>query len=124
MSASTCEISELIKGLFKVKASGIDSLSSEHLKYASLQLPTLLALFTSTVLIHGYLPLCLIKSVIVPIVKDKNKRISDKLNYRPIGLSNSCTRIVEIVIFNRMNPYLRTNLASRQNMGLTCVCTF
>ena len=38
--------------------------------------------------------------VTVPIIKDKNKRVNDKNNYRPICLSNVCSKIIEVVIFN------------------------
>ena len=31
----------------------------------------------SAILIHGYVPRSMLMSVIVPIIKDKNKRISD-----------------------------------------------
>ena len=38
--------------------------------------------------------------VTVPIIKDKNKRVNDKNDYRPICLSNVCSKIIEVVIFN------------------------
>ena len=39
------------------------------------------------------------ESVIVPIIKDKNKRVNDKRNFRPICLSNICSKIIEVVLF-------------------------
>ena len=41
-----------------------------------------------------------IRSVLVPIVKNKNKRIADKDNYRPICLSNVFTKVIEKVLLN------------------------
>ena len=46
------------------------------------------------------------ESVIVPIIKDKNKRVNDKNNYRPICLSNICSKIIEVVICNRTGTFL------------------
>ena len=63
-------------------------------------------------------------TVIVPIIKDKNKRIGDTNNYRPIGLSNIFTQIFEYVLVNRMETFLSllvTNLGLRLNMAQICV---
>ena len=49
------------------------------------------------------------ESVIVPIIKDKNKRVNDKRNYRPICLSNICSKIIEVVLFNRMSIFLQSS---------------
>ena len=102
------EISVVIKSLSVGKAPGPDGLTAEHLKYAGIQLPVVLALLLTSIFVHGYLPEMLIQSVIVPIIKNKNKRISDKNNYRPIGLSNICTKIIESVLMKRMESCLTT----------------
>ena len=47
-------------------------------------------------------------SVIVPVIKDKNKRISDKNNYRPICLSNVITKVLERVLHTRIDVYMCT----------------
>ena len=59
---------------------------------------------------HGFLPQSLLVLVIVPIIKDKNKRIDDKNNYRPICLSNIFFwgKIIKLLILNRIEPYLVT----------------
>ena len=106
MVISVNEISEIIRGLSNGKAAGTDNLTAENLKYADLKLPTLLSLFVTSVLFHGHLPNSLIESVIVPIIKDKNKRVSDKNNYRPIGLSNICTKILEKLLLCRMEDFM------------------
>ena len=43
------------------------------------------------------------------IIKDKNKRVNDKNNYRPICLSNICSKIIELVIFNRICTFLQSS---------------
>ena len=65
------------------------------------------------------------ESVIVPILKDKNKRVNDKNNYRPICLSNICSKIIEVFIFNRIGiscKVVPTSLGLNLNMELNCVC--
>ena len=65
------------------------------MKLADRQLAVLLALLMSGILIHGYVPKTILKYVIVPIIKDKNKPVSDRGNNRPIRMSNIFTQIVE-----------------------------
>ena len=48
------------------------------------------------------MPQSMTKSVLVPVIKDKNKRGNDNCNYRPICISNICSKLVEVVLFNRM----------------------
>ena len=59
----------------------MDSLSAEHLLYASPEIHTLLAICFNAFIVHGFLPSYLTDSVIIPIVKDKCKNISDAGNY-------------------------------------------
>ena len=106
MIVSQNEVYDIIKNLSNGKAAGLDNITSEHIKHAGSKLQVLLALFITSVLMHGYLPSSLIGSVIVPIIKDKSKRISDKNNYRPIGLSNVCTKILEYVLLNRIEIFI------------------
>ena len=94
------EIKEIINDL----SYGI---TSEHMKFASHQLPVLLSILISAILIHGYVPRSMLTSVIVPIIKDKNKRISEKDNYQ-ICLSNVVTNVVEDTLYSRMDNRLQT----------------
>ena len=59
--------------------------------------------------VHGHLPQSMNLSVIVPIIKNKKKRVNDKNNYRPICLSNVCSEIIEVVIFNRISTFLQSS---------------
>ncbi len=78
---------EIINDLTCNKSPGLDGLTGEHLKYASSQLSLLLSMSMSAILVHGRVPSAILKSVMVPIVKNKNKHITDKENYRPIMFS-------------------------------------
>ena len=44
---------------------------------------------------HGYLPRDFMKTVIVPIIKNKSGNSSYKANYRPIALVTACSKIFE-----------------------------
>ena len=74
------------------------------MKYANSQLLVLLSALVSSILVHGYIP----KVITVPVIKDKNRCVNDKGNYRPICLSNIGSTIVEAVLLNRMDVYLQT----------------
>ena len=43
-----------------------------------------------------------------PIVKNKKKSHSDKGNYRPIAIATASSKLLELLILNRMYPYLET----------------
>ena len=73
------------------------------------QLSELMSTLVSSIVVHGHLPQSMNESVIVPIIKDKNKRVNDKNNYRPICLSNVCSKIIEVVIFNRISTFLESS---------------
>ena len=49
------------------------------------------------------------ESVIVPVIKNKNQRIHDKGNYRPIYLSNVCSKIVEMALACRLSDSLHSS---------------
>ena len=51
----------------------IDGLKGEHYKYASDRLYILLTLCFNAMLIHGYMCKYMMKTILVPIVKDKNE---------------------------------------------------
>ena len=41
------------------------------------------------------------------IIKDKNKRVNNLRDYRPICLSNIRSEIIEVVLFNRIGTFLQ-----------------
>ena len=108
MIVSSTEIEDIIVDLACNKSPGLDGLTSEHMKFANSKLPVLLSILMSAVLIHGHVPRSAIRSVLVPIIKNKNKRITDKDNYGPIYLSNVFTKVIEKVLLYRMQGWLLT----------------
>ena len=63
------------------------------LRFAHSILSELMSTLVSSIVVHGHLPQSMNESVIVPIIKDKNKRVNDKNNYLPICLSNVCSKL-------------------------------
>ena len=63
------DVKSAVASLSVNKACGMDSLSAEHLLYASLEIHTLLAICFNAFIVHGFLPSSLTDSVIIPIVK-------------------------------------------------------
>ena len=76
------------------------------MKFAHSKLLVLLSILMSAVLIHGHVPRSAKRSVLVPIINNKNKRITDRDNYRPICLSNVFTKVIEKVLLCRMQGWL------------------
>ena len=63
----------------------------------------------SGLLVHGFLPSSLMSVMLIPIIKNKCGSISSKDNYRPIALASIVSKLVEIVILNRIDKYLITS---------------
>ena len=108
MIVSSTEIEDIIVDLACHKSPGLDGLTSERMEFANSKLPVLLSILMSAVLIHGHVPRSAIISVLVPIIKNTNKRIIDKDNHMPICLSNVFTKIIEKVLLCRMHGWLLT----------------
>ena len=57
---------------------------------------------------HGFLPQQFIKTMLVPILKNKNGDIASESNYRPIALSTVASNILEIILVNHIEEYIVT----------------
>jgi len=82
---------------------------AEHLKNASLRLVPLLSMCITGFLVHGTLPENMISVILVPVIKDKAGKINSKANYRPIALASVLSKVLEIILLNRLELYLLTN---------------
>ena len=86
----------------------MDGLSGESLKFADPILALLLSICFTCMFKHSYLPVSMLDSVVVPLVKNKNGDLSDKNNYRPIALSSTISKVFEDIILHRLEEYLWT----------------
>ena len=108
MTIDSGELMNIINELSCNKSPGLDGLTAEHIKFVDSQLVVLLSILLSSILVHGYIPKAITESVIVPVIKDKNRHVNEKGNYSPICLLNTCSKIIDAVLFNRTDTYLQT----------------
>ena len=59
-------------------------------------------------LIHGYLPAALMKSAIIPILKNRHGDTSDKNNYLPIAIVTAISKYFELYLMNLIESHLVT----------------
>ena len=75
--------------------------------------------------VHGFLPDSVLSIVLVPIIKDKTGRIDLMDNYRPIALASVISKVVEIILLNRISKLLSTcpnQFGVQQKLGTdTCI---
>ena len=57
---------------------------------------------------HGFLPQQFMKTMLVPILKNKNGDIARKWNYRPIAFSTVASKIYQIILVNHTEEYIVT----------------
>ena len=81
---------------------------AEHLKYCSRRVLPLLAMCISALFIYGFLPDSMLSVILVPVIKDKCRKINDSDNYRPIALASVISKVVEKILLNRMSDLLIT----------------
>ena len=102
----------------------MDGLSGESLKFADPILALLLSICFTCMFKHSYLPVSMLDSVVVSLVKNKNGDLSDKNNYRPIALSSTISKVN--VISHRLEEYLWTteNLFGSKSGHSTDLCVY
>ena len=108
ISISTYELEAAIKRLDCNKSCGLDGIYAEHIHYSSKRLLVLLSLCFSSFLTHGFLPESIISVVLVPIIKDKSGKLMSQDNYRPIALASILSKIIEIILCDRLDMVLNT----------------
>ena len=62
----------------------------------------------SALFIHGFLPDSMLSVVLVPVIKDKCRKINDSDNYRPIALASVISKVIEKILLTRMSDLLIT----------------
>lgn len=106
ISLTAKEISHTIRNMTRGKSPGHDSLSIEHLQMAGVHLPRVLSLLFTFCIRHAYLPQDMMKTVVVPIVKNKRGNVSDKSNYRPISLATIIAKVLDGLLCSQLDSHL------------------
>lgn len=102
------EIVEIIKKLPNQKAPGIDEIDNKMIKNLPKKAIVQLMYIINAILLLGHYPQQWKMAIVAPIPKP-NKDLSDPINYRPISLLNSLSKICEQVILRRILDYSTRN---------------
>ena len=102
------EIRSAIAKLDKNKTCGLDKIYAENLKYCSDRILPLVSLCFTGFFSHGFLPDSMLSVLLVPIIKDKSGNLTSKDNYRPIALASIMSKVVELIIMDRIEICLLT----------------
>lgn len=103
------QVAKIIKRMTRGKSPGHDGLSIEHLQCAGVHLPRVLAMFYTFCIRHSYLPADLMKTIVVPVIKNKTGDASDKGNYRPISLATIIAKVLDSVLDIYMDQHSGLN---------------
>ena len=109
------------------KVGGSNGLVGEHLKCSPQRLSHLIAMCFSAFFVYGHLPLKMIETILVPLIKDKAGDLCDKSNYCPVGLCSVLSKILEAITLKRIENCLHTtaNQFGLKNISqLKCVFLF
>ena len=120
VAVSVSDVLDSLKAVKLGKAAGIDGLSAEHFVCAHIGISVhfihyhyyhyhLLSLLFTSMLSHGHMPAELMKTAIVPILKNRQGDTSDKNNYRPIAIVMALSRIFELCIMRKVETQLITS---------------
>ena len=108
IAVSAAEVAQAVMRLRHKKACGLDGIYAEHITNCSRRLFTIMAMCLSGLFVHGFLPDAMLSVVLVPIIKDKCGKINSKDNYRPVALASVTSKIVEMILLDRMSDELDT----------------
>jgi hypothetical protein len=95
-----------IKNMKRGKSPGHDGLSIEHLHHAGFHINRVLSLLFTFCIRHSYLPPDLMKTVVVPLVKNPTGDIADKNNYRPISLATVISKVLDRIVDVHLSGFI------------------
>ena len=85
----------------------------------------MLALCFTKMFSHGYLPTHMLSVQLVPIIKSKSGLISSKDNYRPIAIASVLSKVLEMIILERIELFVYTHenqfVLQKQHGTDTCI---
>ncbi|XP_047997279.1 uncharacterized protein LOC125234903 [Leguminivora glycinivorella] len=91
----TNDIVSVLKAMSKGKSPGYDGLSVEHIIHAGSSIATRLCSLFNMCIRYSYIPDALMKTVVVPITKNKTGDLGSASNYRPISLGTVVGKVFE-----------------------------
>ncbi len=79
-----------------------------------------LSILCTAILKHGYIVNTILETVIIPVIKNKSGDATDKHNYRPIAISTTRSKVLELLMLHKIDSYLFTTdnqFGFKQNHG-------
>ena len=104
-------VNEVFDNICKMKkgiSPGCDGISAEHFIYAHCSIACVVTLLLNACIMHQFLPSGIMKTIIVPIVKDSKEDITSQDNYRPIAIATVLSKIIESVFRAKYDDLLET----------------
>ena len=98
-------IQEAVGNLECGKSAGPDGIFAESIKFAHHRIHVLLSLCFSSCFTHEYMPLDMIKTTIVPVIKNKCGNLADSNNYRPIAIATIVSKLHESTILYKCEDF-------------------
>ena len=102
VTISMDDIIDAVPKLKRNKAPGPDNITAEAFLYGTPELMARIGILFSLFLEYGYLPGDFSHSIIIPLVKNKSGDLTDAENYRAIMISNSITKLLELVLYDKL----------------------
>ena len=126
MLVTVSDVIKAVQRLSSSESSGIDNITSDHIKHAHCRVLIHLSLLFTAIFRYSFIPFNLMKVIIVPIVKNKCGDLSSKDNYRPISLSNVISKLFEQIIIFKCEDLLFTtdNQFAFKKSHSTEMCVF
>ena len=106
---TTEDVAIAVTKLQSGKSPGWDHVSTDHLLHLHPDLLSVIAVLFNSMLNHSTLPSGLVFSLLVPIIKDKSSMLDDTSNYRAIALSTALSKVLELILLERLEPLLHTS---------------
>ncbi|CAG9133706.1 unnamed protein product [Plutella xylostella] len=89
------DVARVVRGMTRGKSPGVDGLSIEHVLYAGDEIFRVLSELFNACIENSCLPKELMRTVVVPVPKNKTGDLSRLNNYRPISLGTVIGKILE-----------------------------
>lgn len=122
MPTTSMEVQKIISKLKSKNSVGIDRISSRVLKVIGEVVAPYLTNLINKSFVTGKFPECLKTAKVIPIHKEGSKM--DVNNYRPISVLPSISKVIEKLMYNRINVFLeRFIIISNQQFGFRSNCS-
>ena len=108
-SFTTSEVQRVVNRLKSNKAGGFDGICAEHVKYGGYMLIITLTMIFNLINKWEHVPLNFKRGIQVPLFKGKNLCSADTNNYRGITLLSIFSKVYEMIIWDRLEPWWKSN---------------